>query len=93
MAPLWLHGSLSAAPEANVAPGLLAALQGQGIETTPEGLLHYVYAVLNSPWFRQAYEGAPVRLRPHPVRPRPEGLCRLAAAWRAARHAPPVRAP
>jgi hypothetical protein len=55
MAPLWLHGSLSATPEANVAPGLLAALQGHAIETTPEGLLHYVYAVLNSPWFRQTY--------------------------------------
>lgn len=57
MAPLWLHGSLSAAPEANVAPGLLAALQGLGIDTSPDGILHYVYAVLNSPWFRQAYEG------------------------------------
>lgn len=55
MAPLWLHGSLSTTPDANVAPGLLGALQGQGIEVTPEGLLHYVYAVLNSPWFRQTY--------------------------------------
>jgi hypothetical protein len=55
MAPLWLHGSLSKTPEANIAPGLLDALQRRGIETTPDGLLHYVYAVLNSPWFRQTY--------------------------------------
>lgn len=55
MAPLWLHGSLSGTPEANVAPGLLDAMQRQSIEVTPDGLLHYIYAVLNSPWFRQTY--------------------------------------
>lgn len=55
MAPLWLHGSLSATPEPNVTLGLLDALRGHHIDTTPEGLLHYVYAVLNSPWFRQTY--------------------------------------
>ena len=55
MAPLWLHGSLTTAPDANVASGLLDALRNLGIETTPEGLLHYVYAVLNSPYFRETY--------------------------------------
>lgn len=56
MAPLWLHGPLSSGgPDANLAPGLLDHLSRVGITCTPEELLHYVYAVLNSPWFRQTY--------------------------------------
>ena len=55
MAPLWLYGPLADAPDANLAAGLVDHLQKNGIDTTPEGVLHYVYAVLNSPQFRRDY--------------------------------------
>ena len=54
MAPLWLHSPLGG-PTPNLADGLLRHLLQAGISTTPEGLLHYIYAVLNSPWYRQTY--------------------------------------
>lgn len=54
MAPLWLHSPISG-PDPNLADGLLNHLLRAGISTSPEGLLHYVYAVLNSPWYRQTY--------------------------------------
>jgi predicted helicase len=54
MAPLWLHTPLGGTGP-NLAEGLLGRLAQAGISTTPLGLLHYVYAVLNSPWYRQAY--------------------------------------
>jgi hypothetical protein len=54
MAPLWLHGPIGE-PQPNLAEGLLNHLTRAGISTTPDGLLHYVYAVLNSPWYRKSY--------------------------------------
>lgn len=54
MAPLWLHSPLGG-PDANLAEGLLGRMAQAGISTTPDGLLHYVYAVLNSSWYRQQY--------------------------------------
>jgi hypothetical protein len=55
MAPLWLHGPLSEGADANLAEGLLDSLSQAGVSATPEDVLHYSYAVLNSPRFRQAY--------------------------------------
>jgi hypothetical protein len=55
MAPLWRHGPLSDGPMANLASGLIGRLGRAGVTTTPEGLLNYVYGVLNSPWYRHTY--------------------------------------
>ena len=55
MAPLWLHGGLSGDADANLAVGLLDCLSQAGIRATPDDVLHYTYAILNSPWFRQKY--------------------------------------
>lgn len=56
-APLWIEEQTLETTDRvpNIAPGLLDALASQGIETDAEGLLHYVYAVLNSPRFRERY--------------------------------------
>jgi hypothetical protein len=55
MAPLWLHGPLSDGADANLAAGLLDSLGRAGISATPYDVLHYTYAVLNSPRFRREY--------------------------------------
>jgi predicted helicase len=78
MAPLWLHGPLVEAPDANLAAGLLDALAQNRILTTPEGLLHYTYAVLNSPCFRQTYaEGLRYGFARIPFARDPEVFARL----------------
>jgi Type ISP C-terminal specificity domain/N-6 DNA Methylase len=55
MAPLWIHGPLAEEPMANLASGLIQRLSRAGISITPEGLLGYVYGVLNSPRYRHEY--------------------------------------
>jgi Type ISP C-terminal specificity domain/N-6 DNA Methylase len=54
-APLWLHESLAGRWTPNVPAGLLQRLADADLNVTPEKLLHYVYAVLNSPSFRQRF--------------------------------------
>lgn len=57
-APLWLHDPMSDEWQPNLAPGLLERLREHGIECDPEGLLSYVYAVLNWPDHRVRYADA-----------------------------------
>jgi predicted helicase len=54
MAPVWLHDPLHGMLP-NFPSHLTERLRRSGIETNVEGLLHYVYAVLNSPLYRTEY--------------------------------------
>lgn len=57
-APLWLHNPVTDGWEANLPYNLLGRLGERGIETDPEGLYHYLYAVLNAPAYRERYADA-----------------------------------
>jgi predicted helicase len=57
-APLWVQDQLSGEWTANFAPGLLGRLCAAGIDVEPEGLFHYIYAVLNSEEYRRRYADA-----------------------------------
>lgn len=57
-APLWLHHALGGTWDANLANGLLERLAERGVNTDPEGLTHYVYAVVSAPVYRERYADA-----------------------------------
>lgn len=54
-APLWVREALTDEWHANLAPRLLETLAAQGIETSAEGLFHYVYAVTSAAGYRERY--------------------------------------
>lgn len=57
-APLWVHEPMADEWRPNIAPGLLDRLRARGIDCDPEGVLAYVYAVLNWPEYRTLYADA-----------------------------------
>jgi predicted helicase len=55
MAPLWLHDGLSRTRIPNLPGNLIDRLARIGLSTTPEQLLNYTYAILNSPGYRNIF--------------------------------------
>jgi hypothetical protein len=54
-APLYLRDQLAGGMTANLASGLLERLAEHDIDTTPDELVAYIYAVLNAPAYRARY--------------------------------------
>ncbi|MEX2645577.1 MAG: type ISP restriction/modification enzyme [Gaiellaceae bacterium] len=54
-APLWLHDEVEDRWAANLPDGLLDRLRADGVDTDPDGLFNYVYAVANAREYRSRY--------------------------------------